>query len=133
MTDNRQSNLPPDRTRAAASTRTTAAAPLPGDGYSYDRATLKEIADLYENLADKFALDKDHAGVVARTQPPGLDFSSTDNAVVFRSSGEVLRGSLEQCERYCRDQAAKHRAALKKYADAEDAHSTEMHRTGGSL
>ncbi|EFL10821.1 MULTISPECIES: hypothetical protein [Actinomycetes] len=133
MADNQQSDLPPNRRRGAASIETTAVAPPPGDGYSYDKATLKEIATRYEKLADKFRLDKDRAGVIARTQPPGLDFSSTDNAAVFRSSGEVLWGSLEQCERYCRDQAAKHRAALQKYSDADEAHSTEMHRAGGSL
>ncbi|UKD52059.1 hypothetical protein L3Q65_29570 [Amycolatopsis sp. FU40] len=133
MADNQQSSLPPIQRFGGASIETMAVAPLLGDGYSYDRATLEEIAKLYESLADKYYLDRDHAGIIARTQPPGLEFSSTDNATIFRNSGEVLKGSLEQCERYCRDQAAKHRAALKKYADAEHAHSAEIRRAGGHL
>ncbi|MGV9298848.1 hypothetical protein [Amycolatopsis sp. NPDC003676] len=133
MADNHQSNLPPAGRYGGPSIETMAVAPLLGDGYSYDRATLEELSKLYESLADKYRNDQDRAVIIARTQPPGLDFSSTDNAAIFRSSGEVLRGSLEQCQRYCRDQAAKFRAALKKYTDAEEKHSAEIHQAGGSL
>ncbi|MGW7534176.1 hypothetical protein [Amycolatopsis sp. NPDC054798] len=133
MADNQQSSLPPARRYGGASIETLAIAPLLGDGYSYDGATLKEIARLYESLADKYHIDQNHAIIIARTQPPGLDFSSADNAAVFQSSGEVLRRSLEQCERYCRDQAAKYRAALKKYTDTESTHSAEIGKARGSL
>ncbi|WP_406638250.1 hypothetical protein [Amycolatopsis sp. WGS_07] len=133
MTDNQQPHLPPARRYGGASFETLAVAPLLGDGYSYDKGTLQELARLYDDLADKYRLDQTYAAIFKKTKPPGQDFSSAGNAALFRDSGEALDGSLRQCERYCREQAAKYRAALTKYAAAEDAHSTEIGKTGGGL
>ncbi|GAB3368997.1 hypothetical protein [Amycolatopsis echigonensis] len=133
MADNQQSSLPPVRRYGGASIETIAIAPLLGDGYSYDKATLKEIAETYESLADNFRLDQVRARIIAQTGSPGLDFSSVGNATAFQGSGRALLKSLEQCEQYCRDQAAQYRTALTKYSAAEDTHSADLHRAGGSL
>ncbi|MFD2465992.1 PE domain-containing protein [Amycolatopsis silviterrae] len=133
MTDNQQPHLPPARRYGGASFETLAVAPLLGDGYSYDKATLEEIARSYEDLGDSYSLDQTRARLIAQTQPPGLDFSSVGNAELFRNSGRSLLDSLNQCEQFCRHQATKYREALKKYSAAEDAHSSEIHNSGGSL
>ncbi|WP_134667065.1 MULTISPECIES: hypothetical protein [Amycolatopsis] len=133
MTDNQQAALPSVRRYGGASIETLAVAPLLGDGYSYDKATLHEIATEFENLADAYKMDQLSIDIISRTQPPGLDRSSDENATTFGRSGIALLNSLRQCEKYCRDQAAKYRAALDRYGVTEDAHSTDLHRTGGSL
>ncbi len=133
MADSQQSNLPPVRRYGGESFETIAVAPLLGDGYAYDEKTLRELEEIYTNLAEKYRLDQLYARVVEQTQPPARDFSSTGNADVFHRSGIALQGSLRQCEQYCRDQAAKYHRALGAYTAAEDAHSAELGKTGGSL
>lgn len=101
-----------------------------GGGYSFDKATLKEIADEFDALAVEFDGDVYHAQVIARTRQPGLDFASGDNAGVFRRSGEALVKSLQARAEYCRNQAAKFRKALGDYTVADDNHATDIKNTG---
>ncbi|MET9261590.1 hypothetical protein [Amycolatopsis sp. NPDC004079] len=133
MADSQQSNLPPVRRYGGESIETMAIAPLLGDGYAYDQGTLEELARLYDHLGENYRLDRTRAQLMAQTQAPGLDFSSVDNAALFRSSGRALLDSLIQCEQFCRSQAAKYRDTLRRYTSAEDSHSSEIHNTGGSL
>ncbi|GAA1027458.1 MULTISPECIES: PE domain-containing protein [Amycolatopsis] len=133
MADSQQSRLPPARRYGGESIETMAIAPLLGDGYAYDEKTLRELEEIYKNLAEKYHFDQLYARVVEQTQPPAGDFSSTDNATVFQRSGLALQASLRQCEQYCRDQVAKYHKALGKYTAAEDAHSAELGKSGGSL
>ncbi|WP_409185134.1 hypothetical protein F9C11_13095 [Amycolatopsis sp. VS8301801F10] len=133
VADNQRSSVPPVQKYGGASFETMAVAPLLGDGYSYDRATLEELAKLYESLADKYRLDRAHAEVIARTKPPGLDSASGENAAIFRDSGNFLLGSLVQCESYCREQVEKYRKALRKYTSAEEENSADLGKTGGNL
>ncbi|MET9265506.1 hypothetical protein [Amycolatopsis sp. NPDC004079] len=102
-------------------------------GYSFDRSTLDHIASEFEGLAREFDLDVDTARVITRTQPPGLDFASGDNAKVFQGSGEALVKSLQDRAEYCRKQAGKFRKALGGYTAAEDTHATDVKNIGGSL
>ncbi|WP_158605646.1 PE domain-containing protein [Amycolatopsis panacis] len=102
-------------------------------GYSCDRGLLERVANEFESLAGEFEHDVNNAAVIARTQPPGRDFVSGGNAEAFRRSGDALVESLQQRAQYCRDQAAKFRAALRSYSVAEYAHAAEIEQTGGSL
>ncbi|MYW93355.1 PE domain-containing protein [Amycolatopsis rubida] len=129
MTDNQQPHLPPARRQGETSFET----PSPGDGYSYDKGALQELATWYEGLGKKYRIDQQHALIITRTPQFASDFSSAGNATAFQRSGESLQGSLRQCEQYCREQAAKYRAALEKYAAAEDAHSADIDKAGRSL
>ncbi|WP_020663321.1 hypothetical protein [Amycolatopsis benzoatilytica] len=101
--------------------------------YVYDKQTLKEIADEFEALADLFLEDQVYAKIIARTQAPGHDYASKNNAETIRNSGTALLTSLTQQEKYCREQAKKYRKALGTYNAAEDTHSQDVKNAGGSL
>lgn len=104
-----------------------------GRRYSYDKQTLTEISNDFEDLANEFREDQHYAQNIARTQAPGLDYASENNAETIRNSGKALLASLIQQEQYCRDQAKKYRDALGKYAVAEDTHATQVKTAGGRL
>jgi len=110
---------------------TTFGQAVTGGGYEFDKAALKEIADEFDALASLYESSIQDAQVIARTEPPGLDFASGGNAQVFRSSGEALVKSLQARSEYCRNQAEKFRAALGKYAAADDNHAADVKNAGG--
>lgn len=104
-----------------------------GAGFSYDEATLRELMHEWNDLANEFKLDQEHAIVLARTQGPGAEYASGGNAERIQLSGNALIQTLSQREDYCRSMAAKFKAALGKYASTEDDQAAEIKQTGGSL
>lgn len=104
-----------------------------GAGFAYDEATLRELMHEWNDLANEFASDVNAARLIAITEGPGVEYASLGNAELIRQSGSALTTTLEEREAHCRAMAAKFQAALGKYASAEDAHSTEIKQTGGSL
>ncbi|NBH11855.1 hypothetical protein [Amycolatopsis sp. SID8362] len=104
-----------------------------GPGFKYDRATLEQLAKDWNSLADEFRDDLAKANVIAGTRGPGREYASDGNAEMIRASGSALVTTLFERQRFCREVANKFNAALGKYATTEDAHSTEIKQTGGSL
>ncbi|MFI5583966.1 hypothetical protein ACIA5G_02945 [Amycolatopsis sp. NPDC051758] len=102
-------------------------------GFQYDEATLHELVREWNDLADEFRRDQEQAAALARAKGPGLEYASGDNAEKIQQSGSALLGTLAAREEYCRTMAGKFNAALGKYAQAEDGHTTEIKQTGGSL
>lgn len=87
----------------------------------------------WNDLANEFKLDQEHAIVLARTRGPGIEYASGGNAEKIQQSGDALLQTLSEREEYCRSMAAKFKAALGKYARAEDDQTAEIKRAGGSL
>ncbi len=87
----------------------------------------------WNDLANEFADDLSRARTIATAEGPGLEYASDGNAELIRQSGTALISTLEERESYCRAMAVKFQTALGKYAAAEDAHSTEINQSGGSL
>ena len=104
-----------------------------GAGFEYDEATLHELVREWNDLADEFRRDQEQAASIARTKGPGLEYASGGNAERIQQSGHALLTTLAAREEYCRTMAKKFNTALGKYADAEDAHATEIKQTGGSI
>ena len=104
-----------------------------GAGFEYDEATLHELVREWNDLANEFQDDLSRARVIATTEGPGLEYASGGNAELIRQSGSALTTTLYERAAYCRAMAAKFRVALGKYATAEETHSTEIKRAGGSL
>ncbi|MCR6488182.1 hypothetical protein M8542_35675 [Amycolatopsis sp. OK19-0408] len=102
------------------------AAEAGGAGFEYDEATLHSLAREWRDLANEFRNDIKNAEAIARTQGPGLDYASEQNAKLVRSSGQTLADTLQQRADYCDSMADKFAAALGKYATAEDTHATEI-------
>ncbi|MFF0148934.1 hypothetical protein ATK36_2183 [Amycolatopsis sulphurea] len=131
MTDGRQG--PEPGSYGGPSFSAMVVAPITGEGYSLDPAGLEHVAKEFEALAEEIELGVWQAQTIAQTASPGLDYASGNNAEVFRNSGDALIASLQDRVRYCHDQAAKFRAAMGAYKVAEDAHSTDVKKVGGSL
>ncbi|MGK3207685.1 hypothetical protein [Amycolatopsis sp. MEPSY49] len=87
----------------------------------------------WNDLANEFKLDQEYAVILARTQGPGTEYASGGNAERIQCSGDALLQTLSQREEYCRSMAAKFKAALGKYARAEDDQTTQIKQAGGSL
>ncbi|WP_370970334.1 hypothetical protein [Amycolatopsis sp. cg9] len=87
----------------------------------------------WNELANEFKHDQEQAVTLTRVEGPGLEYASGGNAEKIQQSGNALLSTLADREEYCRSMAAKLKAALGKYARAEDDHSTEITQTGGSL
>ncbi|MEV6642004.1 hypothetical protein [Amycolatopsis sp. NPDC051371] len=87
----------------------------------------------WNDLANEFKLDQETAIVLARTRGPGTEYASGDNAERIQESGNALLQTLSQREEYCRGMAAKFKAALGRYARAEDDQTAVIKQTGGSL
>ncbi|WP_326945930.1 hypothetical protein OG439_41570 [Amycolatopsis sp. NBC_01307] len=104
-----------------------------GAGFQYDEATLHELVREWSDLASEFEDDLSYAALLQRTEGPGTEYASGGNAERVRASGEALHETLTARSQYCRSMAEKFRAALGKYATAEDTQTTEVKRTGGSL
>jgi hypothetical protein len=104
-----------------------------GAGFKYDVATLRELMNDWNTMANEFQVDQARARTIATTQGPGMEYASEGNADHVRQSGVALLDTLVDREKYCRTMAAKFEAALGKYAKAEDTHSTDITQTGGSL
>lgn len=104
-----------------------------GPGFKYDEATLRELMNDWNVMANEFKADQVQARNIALAEGPGLEYASGNNAIMIQDSGRALLATLEERERHCRDMAAKFQAALGKYATAEDTHATEIKRSGGSL
>ncbi|GAB3137599.1 hypothetical protein GCM10027258_13340 [Amycolatopsis stemonae] len=104
-----------------------------GAGFQYDEATLHELVREWNDLANEFKIDQEHAIVLARTEGPGTEYASGNNAEKIQQSGNSLLDTLAQREEYCRNMAAKFKTALGRYASAEDDHTTEIKHAGGSL
>ncbi|WP_245805295.1 hypothetical protein [Amycolatopsis australiensis] len=117
----------------AAGTYGSEAGASGGAGFQYDEATLRELMHEWNDLANEFKLDQQHAIVLARTKGPGIEYASSGNAEKINQSGNALLETLIEREEYCRKMAAKFKAALGRYAQAEDDHTTEIRHTGGSL
>ena len=104
-----------------------------GPGFKYDRATLEQLAKDWNDMANEFKADRDEANAIARAKGPGLEYASGGNAEDIRGSGQALLATLTAREEHCRSMARRFEAALGQYAKTEDEHTTEIHRTGGSL
>lgn len=104
-----------------------------GGGFRYDEATLHELVREWNELANEFKHDQEQAVTLTRVKGPGLEYASGGNAEKIHQSGDALLATLAAREEYCRNMAAKLKAALGKYAQAEDDNSTEITQTGGSL
>jgi hypothetical protein len=104
-----------------------------GPGFKYDRATLEQLAKDWNDMANEFQDDQREARTIAVTRGPGLEYASGGNADQICKSGAALLAALKEREEYCRDTAAKFEAALGRYATTEDAHTTEIKQTGGTL
>jgi hypothetical protein len=106
---------------------------LVGGGFEYDEETLRELMHEWNDLANEFKHDQEQAVTLTRVKGPGLEYASGGNAEKIHQSGEALLSTLAAREEYCRNMAAKFKAALGRYARAEDDHTTEITQTGGSL
>jgi hypothetical protein len=95
--------------------------------------TLRELMREWNDLANEFKHDQEQAVTLTRVKGPGLEYASGGNAEKILQSGEALLSTLAAREEYCRNMAARFKAALGKYARAEDEHITEITQTGGSL
>ncbi|MDQ7810442.1 hypothetical protein Q5425_42530 [Amycolatopsis sp. A133] len=95
--------------------------------------TLRELMREWNDLANEFRDDLQRAQLMAQAQAPGLEYASEGNAEQIRTSGRALLVTLDERERYCRTMARKFEVALGKYAATEDAHSSAIRQTGGSL
>ncbi|MEV7091863.1 hypothetical protein AB0M80_03395 [Amycolatopsis sp. NPDC051045] len=102
-------------------------------GFEYDEGTLHELVREWNDLANEFARDLSHATSLQRAEGPGIEYASGGNAEQIKASGDALYTTLKAREEYCRSMAKKFETALGKYATAEDTHSTDLNRTGGSL
>ncbi|SEB29524.1 hypothetical protein SAMN04489727_0176 [Amycolatopsis tolypomycina] len=120
-------------TQRAGTYGAPAGAEASGPGFKYDEATLRELMNDWNELANEFQDDQREARTIAVTGGPGLEYASGSNADQICKSGNVLLATLKEREKYCRNMAAKFDAALGKYAASEDAHTTEIKQTGGSL
>ncbi|HEY3468459.1 MAG TPA: hypothetical protein VGL47_25250 [Amycolatopsis sp.] len=87
----------------------------------------------WNDLANEFQDDLISATAMQRVEGPGLEYASAGNAEQIKASADALHETLLAREQYCRAMAEKFKTALGKYANAEDVHTTEMKRTGGSL
>lgn len=87
----------------------------------------------WSDLANEFQDDLSRARLIATAEGPGLEYASGGNAELIRQSGSALTTTLYERAAFCRSMAAKFEAAMGKYATAEDRHSTEIKRAGGSL
>ncbi|WP_147397341.1 PE domain-containing protein [Amycolatopsis panacis] len=131
MTDGRQG--PEPGSYGGPSFSAMVVAPITGEGYSLDPAGLEHVAKEFEALAEEIQAGIRDARTIAQTESPAFDYASGNNAEVFRNSGDELVSSLQDRMKYCRDQAAKFKAARGRYATAEDTHSTEAKKVGGTL
>jgi hypothetical protein len=104
-----------------------------GPGFKYDVATLRELMNDWNAMANEFQEDQMQARNIAVAEGPGLEYASGGNAKLVRASGGALLKTLKEREKCCRTIAARFEAALGKYATTEDAHTTEIKQTGGSL
>ncbi|MFJ1762282.1 hypothetical protein ACIOD2_18310 [Amycolatopsis sp. NPDC088138] len=87
----------------------------------------------WNDLANDFRDDQQRAELLAQANGPGIEYASEGNADQVRGSGRALLETLDERERYCRAMAKKFETALGKYATAEDTHTSEIKRTGGTL
>ncbi|MBN9744801.1 hypothetical protein DMP23_27600 [Amycolatopsis sp. A1MSW2902] len=101
--------------------------------YSLDAAGLDRVADEFEKLANEFTTAVGNARVIAQMLAPALDYASGNNAETFRNSGGVLITSLQDRAQYCRQQAAKFRAATGKYQTVEAEQAHDVKKVGGTL
>lgn len=102
-------------------------------GFKYDVATLRELMNDWNAMANDFQDDQLEARTIAVTEGPGLEYASGGNADQIRKSGEALITTLKEREKYCRTMARRFEAALGKFATTEENHTTEIKQTGGSL
>ncbi|MBN6036198.1 hypothetical protein [Amycolatopsis sp. 195334CR] len=112
---------------------TGGAANAPAGGYSFEPEQLLEIAREWDELADGYMADMEHAEVLARVEGPGAEYASGDNAQLVCRSGEALLSALRGRVDYCRAQAEKFRAAAGQYAEAESSAGDQIGNQGGSL
>ncbi|MGW3962164.1 hypothetical protein ACWED2_20240 [Amycolatopsis sp. NPDC005003] len=87
----------------------------------------------WNDLANEFKHDQEQAITLTRAKGPGLEYASGGNAEKIHQSGEALLSTLAAREEYCRNMAAKFKAALGMYARAEDDYTTQITQAGGSL
>jgi hypothetical protein len=95
--------------------------------------TLHQLVREWSDLASEFEDDLSYATLLQRTKGPGAEYASEGNAELVRASGDALHETLTARGQYCRSMAERFRSALGKYATAEDTHTAEVKRTGGSL
>ncbi|QFU94116.1 hypothetical protein [Amycolatopsis sp. YIM 10] len=112
---------------------TGASAGAPSGGYSFEPDQLIDIAREWDDLADGYVEDMEHADILARVEGPGAEYASGDNAQLVRQSGEALLSALRDRVDYCRAQAEKFRSAAGQYAEAEASAGDEIGKQGGSL
>ncbi|MGC7093817.1 hypothetical protein ACPZ19_04040 [Amycolatopsis lurida] len=112
---------------------TGASADAPSGGYSFEPDQLIDIARDWDDLALAYERDMEQARVIARTEGPGAEYASGDNARLVRESGEALLSSLQDRVAYCRSQAEKFRAAAGQYAEADASAGDQIGNQGGSL
>ena len=112
---------------------TGASAAAPSGGYSFEPAELIDIARSWDELAAAYKTDMEDAEVLARTEGPGAEYASGDNAQLVRQSGETLLSALQARVDYCQVQAEKFRKAAGQYAEAEASAGDQIGDQGGSL
>ncbi|WP_414936034.1 hypothetical protein [Amycolatopsis sp. cmx-11-51] len=91
-----------------------------GAGFKYDEATLHELVNEWNALAQEYTDDLEHAEFIVKVRPPGCEYASGDNATITQQSGTALMEALNQRITYCKNMAAKYIAALGKYATVDE-------------
>ena len=91
-----------------------------GPGYAFTEEQLQALVTNWEDLADTFLDGQRDARRIAEAEGPGAEYASGDNAQLVRASGQALWDTLVAREKFCRNEAEKTRAAMGKYANAED-------------
>src|SRR4051794_31472370 len=67
-----------------------------GAGFKYDVATLRELMNDWNAMANEFQDDQLEARTIAVAEGPGLEYASGGNADQIRKSGEALIATLKE-------------------------------------
>ncbi|GAB3479719.1 hypothetical protein [Amycolatopsis cihanbeyliensis] len=118
---------------AGVGTATTGGGAAGGPGFEYSLDQLRTLKAKWEDLAEAFRADQDHAINIAEAEGPGAEFASEENATMVRNTGMALLGTLKEREDYCWAQAEKFEAAMGQYAANEDDTAAEINKKGGSF
>ncbi|WP_216210639.1 hypothetical protein [Amycolatopsis aidingensis] len=104
-----------------------------GPGFEYSLDELRILKAEWEDTAEEFRKDQQHARNIAQAEGPGAEFASGENATMVNNTGMTLLGALKEREDYCWAQAEKYGAAMGRYAANEDDSAAEISKTGGSI
>ncbi|PXY35155.1 hypothetical protein BAY59_06770 [Prauserella coralliicola] len=105
--------------------------PNTGPGFAFDAEQLGRMAETWENLAERFRNASRNARLLMEANGAGIEYASTGNAKMIRSSGKALLETLEERMKYCQTMADKFSAAGAAYGTAEEGATTEVRKHGG--